>query len=187
MIEFLFDNVSKPVEGYRHDWNDCGMHYTSFNEHEGREHYRKLLNPFLAIYAAGFTLSSNGEILTNPEEGMSQLLEADLPRVDPNNIEQRVRSATLLFRRHNSSLEDRKHALRDLADVLEFLRPQMKAILSSKDESDLFNLANNFAVRHHNSKQQTNYDTAIWCSWMFYFYLATIHACVRRLGKTPPP
>jgi len=183
VVEFLFDTVSKPIDGYFHDWNDCGMHYSTFNGAEGREKYLAVVDPLLAIYDDGFVLSDDGEILKLPEQGMAQLLEADLPSLDPSNVEGRVRAATILFRKHKSSLQDRKHALRDLVDVLEYLRPQMQSVLSSKDESDLFNIANNFAVRHHNDKQKTNYDTAIWCSWMFYFYLATIHACVHTLGK----
>jgi hypothetical protein len=67
-----------------------------------------------------------------------------------------------------------------LADVLESLRPKIKTALSSKDESDLFNIANNFEIRHKNSRQQSEYDP-IWLSWMFYFYLATIHAITHRL------
>ena len=34
-----------------------------------------------------------------------------------------------------------------------------------------------------NEKQQTGYDPAIWLSWMFYFYLSTIHAVVRMIEK----
>ena len=59
----------------------------------------------------------------------------------------------------------------------------MKAVLTAKDEADLFQLANNFGIRHHNADQKTLYDPAIWCSWMFYYYLATIHASVRLLAK----
>ena len=117
VIEFLFDSVSKPVDGYYHSWNDCGTHYSTFNEAEGREKYRSVLNPLLAIYGDGFVLSEDGEILTSPEQGMAQLLEADLPSLDPSNIEERVRAATILFRKHKSSLDDRKHALRDLGKL----------------------------------------------------------------------
>jgi len=184
VIEFLFDIVSKPVDGYFHSYGGCGMHYSSFNRNEGQSEYRAALNPILACYGDGFVLSDNGEILSIPEQGMSPLLEANLPQHDPHNVETRIRSATDRFRRHKSSLVDRKHALRDLADVLEYLRPQVKDVLSSKDEADLFNIANNFGIRHHNEKQKTYYDTSIWYSWMFYYYLATIHACLRLIAKT---
>jgi hypothetical protein len=48
--------------------------------------------------------------------------------------EARVGAAIQKFRRHRSSIEDRRDAVRDLADVLEFLRPKLKETLLSKDE-----------------------------------------------------
>ena len=183
MIEFLHDHVSKPVDGYFHSYSGCGMHYSTFNRPDGQLEYRTALNPILECYGDGYVLSEAGEILALPEEGMATLTEATLPPHDPHNVEARVQAAVLRFRRHRSSLEDRKHALRDLADVLEYLRPKVKAVLSSKDEADLFNLANNFGIRHHNAEQKTSYDTAIWYSWMFYYYLSTIHACIRLVSK----
>jgi len=80
-------------------------------------------------------------------------------------------------------LDEKKDAIRDLADVLEYLRPRLKDVLSSKDENDLFNLANNFGIRHHNANQKTDYDKEIWYPWMFYYYLATIRACISLLRK----
>lgn len=183
MIEFIFDHVAKPVEGVFHSYSNCGMHYSTFNSQEGRAEFRTALNPILAAYEQGYVLSEGGEILELPEPGLGPLTDADLPKVDPENIEERVERAVARFRRYRSSLEDRSHALRDLADVLEFLRPKLKAVITSKDEADLFNLANNFGIRHHNDKQKTGYDAAIWYSWMFYYYLATIHACQRLLNR----
>lgn len=58
-----------------------------------------------------------------------------------------------------------------------------KRVLNRDDERDLFNLANNFGIRHHKPGQKTDYDQAIWHSWMFHHYLATIHACVRVIEK----
>jgi len=94
-----------------------------------------------------------------------------------------VNAAILKFRRYRSSLEDRKDSIRDLADVLEFLRSQLKSVITKNDENDLFNIANNFGIRHHNDLQKIDYDKAIWYSWMFYYYLATIHASVRLIKK----
>jgi hypothetical protein len=89
----------------------------------------------------------------------------------------------LKFRRRSSTGEDRRDAVRDLADVLEFLREETKKVLNRDDERDLFNLANNFGIHHHKPGKKTDYDQAIWHSWMFYHYLATIHACVRLIEK----
>jgi hypothetical protein len=183
MIEFLYDHVSKPVDGNYHSWGNCGWHYHTFDTHTGRQEYRAEINEFLQDYKEGYELSIEGEILTLPDEGQASLLEQNLPVYDPDNVEKRVTNAILKFRRYRSSIEDRRDALRDLADVLEFLRPKLKLIVAKNDESDLFNIANNFGIRHHNDSQKTDYDKPIWYSWMFYYYLATIHAVVRLIAK----
>ncbi|HEX3471677.1 MAG TPA: hypothetical protein VHT28_10880, partial [Silvibacterium sp.] len=61
---------------------------------------------------------------------------------------------------------------------------EVKSVLNSKDETDLFQFANNFGIRHHRKDQKTDYDTSIWLSWMFYYSLATIHACLRLIEKS---
>lgn len=181
IIEYIFDHTSKGIDGYYHNFANCGYHYSTFNKQDGQSDYRNAINPILGIYEQGYVLSEEGEILQLPEAGMAPLIDANLPSYDPDNVDNRVNKAVNRFRKHRASLEDRRYALRDLADVLEFLRPKVKNIITNKDEADIFNLANNFGIRHHNEKQKSNYDTAIWYSWMFYYYLATIHACIRLL------
>jgi hypothetical protein len=183
VVEFLHDHISKPLEGHYHSYYSCGMHYSKFNRIEGQAEFRAAINPILACLDSGFALADDGEILHLAEPGFAPLLEAELPPTDEDNVEGRVAAAVKRFRRQRSSLEDRRHALRDLADVLEYLRPQIKSVLVSKDESDLFNIANNFGIRHHNEAQRTGYDAGIWFSWMFYYYLATIHTVLRLLQR----
>jgi len=183
IIEFLYDHCSKPVERTYHSWDNCGWHCSTFERETGRAEYRERVNRILKIYKEGFELSTDGEILTRPDSGLEALLEAPLPLVDPENIEARIEAARRKFRRYRSSLDERRDAIRDLADVLEYLRPKLKSVLTSKDEGDLFNLANNFGIRHHNELQNVQYDKAIWYSWLFYYYLATIHAVLRLIAK----
>jgi len=141
------------------------------------------MNKLLCDYREGYELSEKGEILELPEQGLEDLVLANLPLHEPENVEQRVESAILKFRRSRSSLDGKHDAIRDLVDVLEWLRPKIKEVISSKDEDDLFNLANNYSIRHHKDTQKQDYDKAIWYNWMFYYYLATIHACVRLIKK----
>lgn len=75
VIEFLYDSISKPIDGYFHSYSGCGMHYTTFNRSEGQVEFRGALNPVLACYQDGYQISDIGEILTLPEIGMSPLLE----------------------------------------------------------------------------------------------------------------
>lgn len=180
VIEFLYQCVSKPIEGTMHSYNDCGMHWETFNQDLGRKEYRERINGVLEHYKHRYELSSDGEVLHKPEAGFEPIFDADLPTSDKNVIS-RVTAATLRYRRHGSTIDDRRQAVRDLVDVMEYLRPKVKALLTSADEKDLFNIANNFGVRHHNEKQRTAYDTSIWLSWMFYFYLSTIHVVLRKI------
>ena len=186
VVEFLFDYVSKPLEGRYHSYGGCGWHYDTFDKDEGQKEFRSRVNEILQDYSTGYELSEQGEILELAEHGLENLFAAGLPTYDPENIERRVNAAILKFRRYHSTLDERRDAIRDLADVLEFLRPKAKEVLTSKDESDLFNLANNFGIRHHNPDQKTDYDKSIWYSWMFYYNLSTIHACLRLIKKKEP-
>ncbi|MDO5653429.1 MAG: hypothetical protein Q4G39_04925 [Brachymonas sp.] len=182
LVEFLHDHISKPIDGYHHAFAQCGWHYHTFDAKTGQADYRERVNLLLESYKDGFEISEQGEVRELPQPGTAPLLAANLPSSDVN-VSSRVESAIVKFRRYQSTASDRRDAIRDLADVLEYLRPQLKDVLAKQDEADLFNIANNFAIRHHNTQQKSDYDTSIWLSWMFYFYLATIHAAMRMLQK----
>jgi hypothetical protein len=180
VLEFLHQYVSKPIDGTMHTWNQCGMHWDTFNKEQGQAEFRKRINAVLEHYEHRYEFSPVGEVLHKPEAGFEPIFDADLPSRD-RNVTSRVSAAVLRYRRHGSTVDDRRQAVRDLADVLEYLRPQVKTLLTTADEKDLFNIANNFGVRHHNDKQRTAYDAGIWLSWMFYFYLSTIHVVLRKI------
>jgi hypothetical protein len=184
IIEFMHDHVSKVVDGYYHSFSDCGMHGNKFDSATERIELRELINPLLRDYADGWTLSEQGEILRLGPEELTPLLEAPLPTNDPKNVGERVKAATLKYRLHGSSIEDRRDAVRNLADVLEFLRTDAKQLLTRQDEADLFEVANRFGIRHHKVDQKTDYDPEIWLPWVFYYYLATIHALVEIKNRT---
>lgn len=185
MLEFLHDHCSKGLDGTYHSWNQCGYHYENFNDVAGQKHFREVMNPILKEFQNGYEISDKGEILVLSDTGLSTLFDADLPTKDDENIVQRVNAAITKFRRHSSALDDRRAAVRELADILEFIKKDIKSVLNRKDEIDLFNIANNFGIRHHNADQQTEYDKAIWYSWIFYHYLATIHTVIRLKNKKP--
>lgn len=180
IVEFLHQYVSKPIDGHFHDYSGCGMHWETFNKQEGQSEFRAKINSVLCQYAHRYEISDRGEVLHKPDVGFEQIFEADLPTKD-KKVSDRVEAAMLRFRRHASTLDDRRQAVRDLADVLEYLRPTVKALLTSADEKDIFNIANNFGIRHHNDKQKTGYESSLWLSWMFYFYLSTIHVLLRKV------
>jgi hypothetical protein len=181
-LEFCYEIVSKPTESWYHSWNSCGEHYIKFSKAEGKVHYRDRVNKILAHYEKKYELSGEGYIQSGVDAGLENLFVAPITAAKATT-QDRINAATLKFRRHGASLDDRRHAVRDLADVLEELRPDIQQILTKADEKDLFRIANGFGIRHSNDKQQTNFDAAVWLSWMFYFYLATIYAVLAKLDK----
>ena len=187
VIEFMYDHISKGVEGHFHSYNGCGWHFASFDPSPARSEYRVDINGLLREYGEGYELSQEGEVLRRGQHGLETLLTAKIPETGKKNVDSRLREAITIFRRRHSSLEDRRHAVRLLADVLEASRDKIKSVLTHQDESDLFNIANNFGIRHNNDKQKTKYDASVWLSWMFYFYLATIHLVLRRSKKDHKP
>jgi len=106
------------------------------------------------------------------------------PCIRRDRVSSRLRLKTWPLGSHSTEAE-RKECIRELADVFEWLKKTkgLGGVLDGKDDSALFEIANTFAIRHHNPKQKGNYDAAIWYSWMFHFYLATYHASVRLLVK----
>lgn len=112
-------------------------------------------------------------------------MDAEIIPYDEENVDSKVRIAIAKWRNRHLSVSEKKEAIRELADVFEWLKKtrHLSNVLDGRDESALFDLANNFGIRHHNPKQKTNYDRAIWYAWIFHFYLATYHAAIRLLIK----
>jgi hypothetical protein len=176
-IEFLYDYVSLPTEMANFDpevaWE------------KGRAEFREEANAFLADYKSGYELTNAGTILALGTDGLQEILHADLIPYDELNVDSKVRHAIAKWRNRRLTLADKKEAIRELADVFEWLKKtkRLGSVLSRKDESAIFEIANNFAIRHHDPKQKANYDPDIWYSWMFHFYLATYHAAIRLLMR----
>lgn len=188
LIEFVHEHVAKPVAGgYRHDWNNCGMHYRQddkFDVQAGRAEWRKRIDKALRYYDSGYQLAETGEIVRIPSDGMAQLLIAQVPsKTSPSNRD-RVANAVKIFQRGRSTRQERKNAVRELIDVLEPYRAEVKTQLLKQGASDLFNIANNFALRHNNDLQKDDYDDTF-LTWLFYMYLATVHLILAHVTGEP--
>jgi hypothetical protein len=85
---------------------------------------------------------------------MEDLIAASPPDAAGETNVAKVNNAVRIFRRGLSSREDQKQAIRQLVDVLEFCGPQVKKELLTEDERDLFNIANNYAIRHHRATER---------------------------------
>ena len=183
ILEFLHDHVAMPTASYRHNYSGCGLHVTEADEEAGRTAFRERVNDLLARYEKRYELTANGEIWARPPLGLEQRVPQ--PVGDPA-IDDRVTSALRAFRRYGATDDDKRHAIHDLADVLERRKKSVGTQLPRKDESDLFLIANRFGIRHHDPSQRTDYDTGIWLDWIFYGFLNTI-ALVNHLTQPQAP
>ncbi|MCJ7492198.1 MAG: hypothetical protein MUP15_08625 [Dehalococcoidia bacterium] len=181
VIEFLYDSAATDQVQVEIAGETVTM--SGVNVAAGRADFSAAMNAILRDYRDGYELSDDGEILALGEEHMRPLLEQELPEYDPERVDSRVLAAVRKFRRHTPSVEDKREAVRQLADVLEFLRPKLKDVLPNRDEGELFKIANGFGIRHHNPSQKTAYDGEIWLDWVFYCYLNTIHTAINLLKR----
>jgi hypothetical protein len=184
MIEFLYHHVSKPTGPEATLLTSRGFTWTDFDRSEGRQEYREKINRLLNCYENKFVFMEQGEVWRRPEDGFEEILNVDIPSEDKIIVDL-INTAVRNFRKHGASSDDRGHAVRDLADVLEMLRKDIKnsKIVTNADENDLFIIANKFGIRHKNDQQKTAYDKSTWLSWMFYFYLATIHVLLKSKDR----
>lgn len=143
----------------------------------------------LADFGDRFELGEDGQIRANVTGGLEHIIGAQIVPFDEVNVDSQVRSAIAKWRKRHPTLQDKQEAIRLNADVFEWRKKakHLEKALANKDESDLFNIANNFAIRHRHPAQKRNYDQSIWCNWIFDFYLATYHAAVRLLLKQQKP
>jgi hypothetical protein len=187
VLEFLYDHVSKPEE-YGMVTSDTGYNYYDYGSYDdaaGQTEFREEANRFLCDFKTGFELTADGMILALGTEGLEHILEADIEPYDEINVDGKVRDAIQKWRNRNLNMTERRQAIRELADVFEWLRKskELSKVLNRKDEAALFDIANNFAIRHHDPNQKRDYDESIWYSWIFHFYLATYHAVIRLLKR----
>lgn len=186
-IEFLFDNISKPGERlYLRD--ETGFNYTDYDGYDqnaAQYEYRKYINNILHDYKDGYILTKEGEILSKGGKELSLIFDANIVNYDFENVDSIVEKAIKKWRNRSLSIDERKEAIVLMTNVFEWLKKQNKLqnVLNKKDNSVLFNIANNFSLRHHNPDQVQNYDKDIWYSWIFHFYLATYHAVIRLIKK----
>jgi hypothetical protein len=140
---------------------------------------------------AGLRLADDGEdvgrLVASTDAARAGLATSMTGRTDLSTGD-RIRHALALFRARTASEHDKRSAIVTLAGVLEERRNVLKVRLRRKDEGALFQIANQFALRHQGTGQQADYDPAF-LDWVFWWYLATIELSdrlIERTDATPP-
>ncbi|MBA7578103.1 hypothetical protein ES708_19959 [subsurface metagenome] len=186
-IEFLYDNIAAPDIFWNHKCktgeyfpfdsilqSNCQkIDVYSSKIEKGKQEFQQLINKSLRRYKDGFNLNEWGFIMPLLQDDEKEII-SNIPIVNNTNIDEKIKTSLKQYLRHSSRINDKKQAVRDLADILEYIRDEAKNQLTSKDEGFLFNIANNFGIRHHNANQKTNWEKEIWLNWIFFTYLNTI-------------
>jgi hypothetical protein len=150
-----------------------------FDQAEGQRVFCDHLNPVLARHSPPLEMRPNGHIIEPPAPAIQPLIEDSIPDSVEPALREPIEAAIDRFYRRGATDVDRRDALRHLADFLEHQRSTIKTEMLSKDENALFQIANQFSIRHHRQDQQGDYDKGIWQEWTFHVFLATAKALIQ--------
>jgi hypothetical protein len=179
LLEALHSVVSRPVRKSR------SIRHVGYDKALGKELLRDAINEDMALYSTPYRMLENGQIVEINDAALADLADEALKIKAKKSVEEPVidtlQQGITLFLKREATNTEKKAAIKELAAALESLRPKVKQHLLSEDERDLFSLANNFAIRHQNSKQKSSYDKGIWYDWMFYANLAALVTVIKVL------
>lgn len=191
LVELVHDLVARPgrriVHNHRDDTSWCGWHFDRYSIQTGQAVYRWQVDRLFAAYRVGLrfaeTGSDAGRLVHVTGDDRDQLIQRALTTPDTED-QAAVRHAVAFFRSRAATREDKRSAVVALARLLEDRRELLKAELLSKDEGALFQIANQFDVRHRRADQRPDYDEA-YLDWVFWWYLATIELTDRLRSRQP--
>lgn len=178
VIEFFHDRALRPRTRSLHPYANCGWHYDNHNRESGAAVYRWRVNELLGRYKIGFRLGNAGAEKGRMIRYASQDLDDFANQLASETAltqDQKIAEAIRLYRSHSSSVHNMRAAVAQLSGYLENNRKLFKAReMTSGDEADLFNIFNNFYIRHDNDKQKKNFGVE-YLDWIFWTTLAAIH------------
>lgn len=176
LIEYFHDAAKRPrVIDWTHNFGQCGPHYGSYVGESGQAVYRWRMNHVLETHGSDFRIASTGvdrgRLVTTFGAELDELADQRVDSAsDPGD---EVAHAIHEFRQRGATPVAKRAALTLLAGALEPRRALMRSALTRSDERDLFNIANNWAIRHRNTHQRTDIGDEF-LDWMFWNYLAMV-------------
>lgn len=185
IIEVLGEFVAAPQSRYFHSYAGCGWHHQDFNLGLGREIYYWQANRLLGQTSLGLQLATSGEdrgrLVEVSGDARNDLVAQTVAGAEVT-VRDPIQHAVALFRKRGSTVEDKRSACVALAGVLELRRQLLKDELFTRDEGALFQIANEFDLRHRTERQRRDYDPAF-LDWVFWWYLGTIELTDRIIRR----
>lgn len=187
LIEFFHDQAQRPRSSHRHDYSGCGYHYSDFNRESGGVVYRWRMNEMLEEQGSEYRLAregtQRGRLVRSISGPVDSILDRDVLERQESNPKDEIALAIEHFRERGASDFAKRAAVNALANHLEPRRLAIKDRLTKKDEGYLFDVANNFAIRHRNDHQRDDYGPEF-IDWLFVNYIAMIQL-VDSLERRP--
>lgn len=190
LIEVFHDLVARPRQRERGTATGRTWDCDQFARSPAQNLYRWRVNRLFERTDSDLRLADTGEdkgrLVAVSDDGRSELASGMAERDDPGATGGRVRHAIALYRARSATEHDKRSAILTLAGVLEERRDLLKTELLTKDEGALFQIANQFGIRHEAANQRRDYDP-VFLDWTFWWYLATIELSDRLLALQAGP
>ncbi|MGF1661932.1 MAG: hypothetical protein ACFCVG_05605 [Kineosporiaceae bacterium] len=193
VIEALHSAAARPRR--RRERENGGRTFSDHARGPGQDLYRWRINEVLARHDERWRMAGDGsergrlvEVTGDPRDDLVHRLMTPAAResTDDDGPSDRDRTgvahAVELFRARDATRETKRSAVFALARVLENRRSLLKDVLLSQDEDALFQIANQFDVRHANGRQRDDYAEEF-LDWIFWWYLATVELTDRVLAQ----
>ncbi|PPF74920.1 hypothetical protein [Pseudoclavibacter sp. Z016] len=179
-MEYFHDQARRPRSRSYHSYSDCGYHYADHNKQSGAAVYRWHVNTLLERHGVELKISNSaadvGNLVRRSNVGLDlladELVEASAP--GETSEDEVVAEAIRMYRDRSASVVQRRAAVTQLAGYLERHKQTFRDLqFTSKDQSDLFQIYNNFSLRHNNATQKSEYGDE-YLDWIFWVTLAAI-------------
>lgn len=144
-----------------------------------KQTFRDRINMQIHYYSIGWELTGEGYIREMISNELQELVNNTSIYGDENNVDSRIRGAIKQFLKYGAKELDKKGALIEIGGALEYIRKELEDVIPKEEVNDIFNLLNNFDLRHNNTLKKNGYDTAIYYPWMFYIFISTFDAFVK--------
>ncbi|OIJ12958.1 hypothetical protein BKP35_10385 [Anaerobacillus arseniciselenatis] len=170
LMELFYDYVSQPVKI---------QPIREYDKEAGKNEFRKEMNTILNNYGKGFELSVQGYIREIIDTGLEKVVDEKHEFVNDDDSEKRIEDAKKKFFHYKADEADKRGAILEVGAVLEKLKKTGKLGFNKKDENDLFEVLNNFSLRHNRPDQKPNYDKGIFYPWLFFNLLSAVDASLK--------
>ncbi len=180
VVEALDERVARPRQRRWHSFHQ-GWDYSDYSRPAGQAVYRWRVNELIGRSQVPLNLAKSGDdaglLVHASGDPRDQLTDSALQTEDFRD-RMEVQHAVALYRARVVSREQKRSAIVTLGRVLEQRRPLVETSLTKKDAGALFQIANEFDLRHrravtHGKAQRDDYDEAF-LDWVYWWYLATV-------------